>query len=73
MKKELPFEGCVVNDVLNPGRVSCGSWTNQTVDLVAFGQQKLCQVTAILAGDAGDESHASGVLVFFSHCEDNSF
>ena len=33
----------------------CAGTTYKAMDFVAFGEQKLCEVRAILSGDAGDE------------------
>jgi hypothetical protein len=63
--EEEPFFVCVrvfVNMVEPPGIERAGA-TDEAVDFVSFGKEKLGEVRTVLAGDAGDESlsHCGGV------------
>ena len=47
--------------------------TYEAMDFVAFGEQKLCEVRAILSGDTGDDCDGGGSFQFsvfsFQFCE----
>ena len=55
---QLPFETkTVVGSNLDPPGVERAAASDDAVDLVAHVEEELCQVAAVLAGDAGDEGN----------------
>jgi hypothetical protein len=49
----------IIVEVSNPPRVEGGATPNDAVHLVAFLQQQLCQVGAVLARDTGDKRYTT--------------
>ena len=52
----------VPEDVVDPVRVEGAGPADQSVDFIALGKEKFCQVRSVLAGDAGDECFFHGSL-----------
>jgi len=67
MEEESSFKVVRISEeVFDPGRVEGGGTANQTVDLVTLLKEKLGEVRAVLAGDAGHERTLHGSSGFES-------
>ena len=53
----------IMVDVIDAAGVEGAGPANNSVNFIAFVQQQLCQVGAVLAGDAGNERFFQGYLL----------